>query len=195
MTDNRDRPFFLYLAHNNPHIPLVVRPDLIRKTAGAFQPRLRRRRRDAGRQRGPIAGAGGSARAGQPHDRDPPPPTTAGCTCRNCARTHRRTTRPIGPARASSTRAGFACRSSFAGRARSGPCDQSHAGRQHRSVGRPCVNCPGLRAPGGLDGVSYVPPVAGQGRAGGTAAFLALSALQQPGRPARRRRVARATGS
>jgi arylsulfatase A-like enzyme len=36
---NRDRPFFLYLAHNNPHIPyLSARPDLVEQNRGAFDP-------------------------------------------------------------------------------------------------------------------------------------------------------------
>ena len=36
---NRDRPFFLYLAHNNPHIPfLSAKPSLIEANSGAFEP-------------------------------------------------------------------------------------------------------------------------------------------------------------
>ncbi len=36
---NRDRPFFLYLAHNNPHIPyLLAKPELIESNSGAFDP-------------------------------------------------------------------------------------------------------------------------------------------------------------
>ncbi len=36
---NRERPFFLYLAHNNPHIPfLSARPALVTANAGAFEP-------------------------------------------------------------------------------------------------------------------------------------------------------------
>ncbi|PYJ81633.1 MAG: sulfatase [Verrucomicrobia bacterium] len=35
---NRDRPFFLYLAHNSPHIPYSARPELVAKNAGAFEP-------------------------------------------------------------------------------------------------------------------------------------------------------------
>ncbi|MFO0880421.1 MAG: sulfatase [Gemmataceae bacterium] len=35
---NRDRPFFLYLAHNNPHIPIRARPELVKKHADAFNP-------------------------------------------------------------------------------------------------------------------------------------------------------------
>ena len=36
---NRDRPFFLYLAHNNPHIPFgSARPALIEANRGAFDP-------------------------------------------------------------------------------------------------------------------------------------------------------------
>ena len=36
---NRDRPFFLYLAHNNPHIPFrSARPGLIESNKGAFEP-------------------------------------------------------------------------------------------------------------------------------------------------------------
>ena len=36
---HRDRPFFLYLAHNNPHIPfLSAKPDLIAAHSTAFEP-------------------------------------------------------------------------------------------------------------------------------------------------------------
>jgi arylsulfatase A-like enzyme len=35
---NRDRPFFLYLAHNSPHIPYTASPALVAKNAGAFEP-------------------------------------------------------------------------------------------------------------------------------------------------------------
>jgi arylsulfatase A len=35
---NRDKPFFLYLAHNTPHIPLGARPELIEKYKAAFNP-------------------------------------------------------------------------------------------------------------------------------------------------------------
>jgi arylsulfatase A len=35
---NRDRPFFLYLAHNSPHIPYSARETLVAKNRGAFEP-------------------------------------------------------------------------------------------------------------------------------------------------------------
>lgn len=36
---NRERPFFLYLAHNNPHIPFrSAKPDLIAANSNAFEP-------------------------------------------------------------------------------------------------------------------------------------------------------------
>lgn len=36
---NRDRPFYLYLAHNNPHIPFATaQPKLVEANAGAFEP-------------------------------------------------------------------------------------------------------------------------------------------------------------
>ncbi len=38
IADNKDHPFFLYLAHNNPHVPLVARPELIAKHKDAFNP-------------------------------------------------------------------------------------------------------------------------------------------------------------
>ena len=38
MEKNRDRPFFLYLAHNTPHIPYSARAGLVSKNAGAFEP-------------------------------------------------------------------------------------------------------------------------------------------------------------
>jgi arylsulfatase A-like enzyme len=34
----RDRPFFLYLPYNTPHIPLAAKPELIEKHRGAFNP-------------------------------------------------------------------------------------------------------------------------------------------------------------
>jgi len=36
--ENRGRPFFLYLAHNNPHVPLRARQELVEKNRGAFNP-------------------------------------------------------------------------------------------------------------------------------------------------------------
>ena len=38
ITANRDRPFFLYLAHNTPHIPLGANKDLVEKYKDAFNP-------------------------------------------------------------------------------------------------------------------------------------------------------------
>lgn len=38
VTAQRDKPFFLYLAHNNPHIPLAAKPELVEKNKGAFNP-------------------------------------------------------------------------------------------------------------------------------------------------------------
>jgi arylsulfatase A-like enzyme len=38
MEEQRERPFFLYLAHNAPHINYSARPDLIEKNRGAFEP-------------------------------------------------------------------------------------------------------------------------------------------------------------
>jgi arylsulfatase A len=35
---NKDKPFFLYLAHNNPHIPLAAKPELVKKNKDAFNP-------------------------------------------------------------------------------------------------------------------------------------------------------------
>lgn len=35
---NRDRPFFLYLAHNAPHIPLAAKAGLVEKHEDAFNP-------------------------------------------------------------------------------------------------------------------------------------------------------------
>lgn len=35
---NKSRPFFLYLAHNSPHIPYTARADLVAKNAAAFEP-------------------------------------------------------------------------------------------------------------------------------------------------------------
>ena len=38
METNRDRPFFCYVPHNNPHIPLAAAPDLVEKNRAAFHP-------------------------------------------------------------------------------------------------------------------------------------------------------------
>ncbi len=38
MRANKDRPFFLYLPHNNPHIPLAAKSDLIEKHKSSFNP-------------------------------------------------------------------------------------------------------------------------------------------------------------
>ncbi len=35
---NKDQPFFLYLPHNNPHIPLAAKPELIAKFKDSFNP-------------------------------------------------------------------------------------------------------------------------------------------------------------
>ena len=35
---NRARPFFLYLAHNSPHIPYTAKTNLIARNQGAFEP-------------------------------------------------------------------------------------------------------------------------------------------------------------
>jgi arylsulfatase A-like enzyme len=36
--ENRDRPFFCYVPHNNPHIPLAAAPELVKKNRDAFHP-------------------------------------------------------------------------------------------------------------------------------------------------------------
>ena len=36
--DHRDRPFFCYVPHNNPHIPLAAAPELVEKNRDAFHP-------------------------------------------------------------------------------------------------------------------------------------------------------------
>ena len=38
VTASRERPFFLYLAHNNPHIPLAAKSGLVEKNRAAFNP-------------------------------------------------------------------------------------------------------------------------------------------------------------
>lgn len=38
ITANRDRPFFCYVPHNNPHIPLAARQTLVEKHGMAFHP-------------------------------------------------------------------------------------------------------------------------------------------------------------
>lgn len=38
MEANRTKPFFVYLAHNNPHIPYTAKADLVKSNAAAFEP-------------------------------------------------------------------------------------------------------------------------------------------------------------
>ena len=38
METNRTRPFFLYIAHNTPHIPYAAKEDLVRRNSKAFEP-------------------------------------------------------------------------------------------------------------------------------------------------------------
>jgi arylsulfatase A-like enzyme len=38
MEKHKDKPFFLYVAHNNPHIPLAAQPELIARNKDAFNP-------------------------------------------------------------------------------------------------------------------------------------------------------------
>jgi arylsulfatase A-like enzyme len=38
LDDNKGRPFFLYLAHNTPHIPLGAKSELVKKYRDAFNP-------------------------------------------------------------------------------------------------------------------------------------------------------------
>jgi arylsulfatase A-like enzyme len=38
ITEHRAKPFFLYLAHNNPHVPLAARKELMVKYSEAFNP-------------------------------------------------------------------------------------------------------------------------------------------------------------
>jgi arylsulfatase A-like enzyme len=35
---NKNKPFFLYLAHNSPHIPYSAKPELVEKNKNAFEP-------------------------------------------------------------------------------------------------------------------------------------------------------------
>ena len=38
--ENKARPFFLYLAHNTPHVPLAAKPELIEKHRAAWNPMM-----------------------------------------------------------------------------------------------------------------------------------------------------------
>jgi len=38
LEENKDKPFFLYLAHNTPHVPLGAKPELIEKHKDAWNP-------------------------------------------------------------------------------------------------------------------------------------------------------------
>ncbi len=38
MEANKERPFFCYVPHNNPHIPLGAKPELIEKNAASYHP-------------------------------------------------------------------------------------------------------------------------------------------------------------
>jgi arylsulfatase A-like enzyme len=38
LEENKEHPFFLYLCHNNPHVPLAARPELVEMYKDAFNP-------------------------------------------------------------------------------------------------------------------------------------------------------------
>jgi arylsulfatase A-like enzyme len=38
MEAHREQPFFVYLAHNTPHIPYTAKPELVEKNQGTFEP-------------------------------------------------------------------------------------------------------------------------------------------------------------
>ncbi|HEV3142589.1 MAG TPA: sulfatase [Gemmataceae bacterium] len=38
LEQNKDKHFFLYLAHNNPHVPLAAKPELVAKYKDSFSP-------------------------------------------------------------------------------------------------------------------------------------------------------------
>ena len=38
LEQNKDKPFLLYLAHNNPHVPLAAKPELVAKYKDSFNP-------------------------------------------------------------------------------------------------------------------------------------------------------------
>jgi arylsulfatase A-like enzyme len=38
LEQSKDRPFFLYLCHNNPHVPLAAKPELVTRYKDAFNP-------------------------------------------------------------------------------------------------------------------------------------------------------------
>jgi arylsulfatase A len=38
ISQHRDRPFFCFVSHNNPHIPLAAQPALVQRNQGAFHP-------------------------------------------------------------------------------------------------------------------------------------------------------------
>ncbi len=91
--ENRDRPFFCYVPHNNPHIPLAAKPELVEKHAGRLPSRVRGDDRDARRRRR-AADAARSSRWDWPTARSSSSPaTTAACTCWSLPARRPRTTR------------------------------------------------------------------------------------------------------
>jgi arylsulfatase A len=107
---NRNRPFFLYLAHNNPHIPFQsARPSLVDANRTAFEPAYAATIQTLDDSVGRLLAhleqlACAIARSSFS------PATTAACTCPKGRTRASPTTRHSEPARVISTKAGCACR-------------------------------------------------------------------------------------
>ena len=156
----RRRPFFLYLAHNAPHIPFSAREGGCGPARGFFQPHLRRSHRITRRQRGPADGEARRRRHRRAddlrfHQRQR---RTA------CARGGRARRPPPTPrsarARAFSTKAGCASRSSSAGPGLLTPGSGNDTPVLLTDLMPTLIEAAGLdasKAVGPLDGLSLLP--------------------------------------
>ena len=187
--DSKDKPFFLYVPYNTPHIPLAAKPELIEKHKDAFYPTyaammetmddcvglILKKLKDLSLDEKTIviftSDNGGLS------------------TSSSFPAAPRPTTHPIAAARDSSMKAASASRPSFAGPARSSPPfsipPSSTSISSRRSSRSPALRPAGSRRP------EHRPAAARTSRSRPAQVLLALPALQQPRRPPRRCRPRR----
>ena len=182
------RPFFLYLAHNNPHIPLAAQPELIAKHEGAFNPVYAAMIETLDECCRPPARQARRAQARGEHDRGLHVRQWR-TACARVARTRQRRTTAVPRGQRLPLRRRSA---HSADRALAGP---SHC--REVSSSTPVISTDwvptllevaGVRSPAArLDGISLVPLLSAGADASRPRALLALPALHQPGRAPWRR--------
>ncbi len=183
---NKARPFFLYLCHNNPHIPLAAKSSLIEKHKDAFNPVYAAMIETLDDMRRPPLRQGRSARPG-------------GANHHHIHLGQRRPARPRRIADAGDRQSSLARRQGFPlRRRRAHPADRvlarqdpkrrdhRHAGHQHR-LDADAARPRGSEDHGEIRRHQPRGPDPARASAAAPAAVLALSALHQPGQPPRRR--------